>query len=121
MLILSRVCAEFHDSTGAKIFAVTPETRLTFLPAPEAIREDPLFALLREDRLIEISDNGPLQRQLENDPEAKPQDPKSENPKAKLQDPKPEKPEAPDPEPKQKSRNEAEKKPSPRQGSADKP
>ena len=91
MLILSRVCAEFHDSTGAKIFSVTPETRLTFLPAPEAIREDPLFALLREDRLIEISDNGPLQRQLENDPEAKPQNPRSE------------------------------KKPSSRQGSADKP
>jgi len=125
MLILSRVCAEFHDSTGAKIFSVTPETRLTFLPAPEAIREDPLFALLREDRLIEISDNGPLQRQLENDPEAKPQDPKSENPKAKPQDPKPEKPEkkpeTPDPELKQKSRNEAGNKPSSRQGPADKP
>ena len=110
MLILSRVCAEFHDSTGAKIFSVTPETRLTFLPAPEAIREDPLFALLREDRLIEISDNGPLQRQLENDPEAKPQDPIPEK-----------KPEAPEPEQKQKPRNEAGNKPSSRQGSADKP
>ena len=122
MLILSRVCAEFHDSTGAKIFSVTPETRLTFLPAPEAIREDPLFALLREDRLIEISDNGPLQRQLENDPETMPEDQKSENPEAKPQNPRSEKkPETPDPEPKQKSRNEAEKKPSPRQESADKP
>lgn len=110
MLILSRVCAEFHDSTGAKIFSVTPETRLTFLPAPEAIREDPLFALLREDRLIEISDNGPLKKQLENDPETKPEDPKPEK-----------KPETPDPEPKQKSRNEAGNKPSPRQGAADKP
>ena len=110
MLILSRVCAEFHDSTGAKIFSVTPETRLTFLPAPEAIREDPLFALLREDRLIEISDNGPLKKQLENDPETKPEDPKPEK-----------KPETPDPEPKQKSRNEAGNKPSSRQGPADKP
>ncbi len=110
MLILSRVCAEFHDSTGAKIFSVTPETRLTFLPAPEAIREDPLFALLREDRLIEISDNGPLKKQLENDPETKPEDPKSEK-----------KTETPDPEPKQKSRSEAGNKPSPRQGPADKP
>lgn len=103
MLILSRVCAEFHDSKGAKIFSVTPETRLTFLPAPEAIREDPLFALLREDRLIEISDNGPLKKQLENDPETMPEDQKSENPEAKPQNPR------------------SEKKPSPRQGSADKP
>ena len=43
MLILSRVCAEFRDRSGAVIHRVTPETRLTFREAPEAIREDPLF------------------------------------------------------------------------------
>ena len=69
MLMLSRGCAEFCDKSGAVIVAVTPQTRLTFQAAPEAIREDPLFDMLRADRLIEVSDGGPRQKQLENDPE----------------------------------------------------
>ena len=71
MLLLSRVCAEFHDHTGATVFTVTPQTRLTFQEAPESIREDPLFRMLLEDRSIEVSDNGPRQKELENDPEQK--------------------------------------------------
>ena len=78
MLILSRVCAEFHDKKGAKIFSVTPETRLTFCQAPDEIREDPLFALLQKERLIEVSDSGPRQKQLENDPETNPDPPAPE-------------------------------------------
>ncbi len=62
MLILSRVCAEFHDKSGAKIFTVTPETRLTFQEAPDAIREDPLFALLRNDRSIEVTEDAPRKK-----------------------------------------------------------
>ena len=72
MLILSRVCAEFHDHTGAAVFTVTPQTRLTFQEAPEAIREDPLFRMLLDDRSIEVSDNGPRKKQLENDPMSEP-------------------------------------------------
>ena len=72
MLILSRVCAEFRDQSGAPLFKVTPETRLTFLEAPEEIRQDPLFSLLQEERSIEVSDNGPRKKQLENDPETPP-------------------------------------------------
>ena len=71
MLILSRVCAEFHDHTGAAVFSVTPQTRLTFQEAPETIREDPLFQMLLDDRSIEVSDNGHRQKELENDPEQK--------------------------------------------------
>ena len=71
MLLLSRVCAEFHDHTGATVFSVTPQTRLTFQEAPESIREDPLFQMLLDDRSIEVSDNGPRQKELENDPEPK--------------------------------------------------
>ena len=78
MLILSRVCAEFHDHTGQTVFAVTPGTRLTFQEAPEAIREDPLFRMLLNDRAMEVSDNGPRKRKLENDPETAEQ-PKAEN------------------------------------------
>ena len=72
MLILSRVCAEFHDSAGAVLFTVTPQTRLTFQEAPEAIREDPLFQMLIDERSLEVSDNGSRKKQLENDPAAAP-------------------------------------------------
>lgn len=69
MLLLSRVCAEFRDRSGAVLFTFTPQTRLTFQEAPEAIRDDPLFTMLLNDRSIEVSDSGPRQKQLENDPE----------------------------------------------------
>ena len=49
MLILSRVCAEFRDRAGNTVFNIGPHDLLSFLEAPEAIREDPLFALLQED------------------------------------------------------------------------
>ena len=70
MLILSRVCAEFRDRSGAVIHTVTPAMRLSFHEAPEAIRQDPLFTLLRNDRSIEVADQGARRKQLENDPEA---------------------------------------------------
>ena len=69
MLILSRVCAEFHNKSGEPVFTVTPRTRLTFQEAPEAIREDPLFDMLLHDRSIEVTENGARRKQLENDPE----------------------------------------------------
>ena len=72
MLILSRVCAEFRDHTGATVFSVTPQTRLTFQEAPDTIREDPLFRMLLDDRSIEVSDDGPRRKQLENDPMSEP-------------------------------------------------
>ena len=72
MLILSRVCAEFHDAYGTVLFRVTPQTRLTFQEAPEAIREDPLFQMLLADRSMEVSDNGSRKKQLENDPMSEP-------------------------------------------------
>ena len=72
MLILSRVCAEFRDRSGTVIYRVTPETRLTFREAPEAIREDPLFRMLLAERSLEVSDNGPRKKQLENDPMSEP-------------------------------------------------
>ena len=68
MLILSRVCAEFHDKSGTPVFKVTPKTRLTFQEAPEAIRDDPLFAMLLNDRSIEVAENNARKKELENDP-----------------------------------------------------
>ena len=65
MLILSRVCAEFRDHTGAVVHRVTPETRLTFREAPEAIREDPLFRLLVSEGALEATVTPLLQKELE--------------------------------------------------------
>lgn len=68
MLLLSRVCAEFRDRTGAVLFAVTPETRLTFQEAPESIRQDPLFGMLLNDHSIEVTEDKNKKKRLENDP-----------------------------------------------------
>lgn len=70
MLLLSRVCAEFRDRTGAVLFAVTPETRLTFQEAPESIRQDPLFGMLLSDHSIEVTEDKNKKKALENDPAA---------------------------------------------------
>jgi len=70
MLILSRVCADFHDSHGHLLFSVTPATRNTFINAPDAIREDPLFDLLCTDGSLEAGITQAQQRQMENDPDA---------------------------------------------------
>ena len=69
MLILSRVCAEFRDRTGAVIHRVTPETRLSFREAPDAIREDPLFRMLVEEGSLEASVTPVQKKQLEADPQ----------------------------------------------------
>ena len=68
MLILSRVCAEFRDRTGAVLYRVTPETRLTFREAPEAIREDPLFQMLIREGSLEAAVTPERQKQLEAEP-----------------------------------------------------
>ena len=68
MLILSRVCAEFRDHTGAVVHRVTPETRLTFREAPETIREDPLFQMLVEEGSLEAAVTHLQRKKLEADP-----------------------------------------------------
>lgn len=68
MLILSRVCAEFRDHTGAVVHRVTPESRLSFREAPDSIREDPLFRMLVEEGALEASITPVRQKELEADP-----------------------------------------------------
>ena len=68
MLVLSRVCAEFRDHTGAVVHRVTPETRLMFQEAPESIREDPLFRMLVSDGSLEAAVTPERQKQLDADP-----------------------------------------------------
>ena len=70
MLILSRVCAEFHDLKGASLFSVTPSTRGIFVEAPDSIRQDPLFRMLISDGSLEAAVPEERKRMLENDPAA---------------------------------------------------
>ena len=69
MRIISHVCADFYDSEGAVIFSVTPSTRNLYIPAPDAIRQDPLFAMLVADGSIEAVISDDRKRVLEQDPE----------------------------------------------------
>lgn len=68
MLILSRVCADFHNRKGELVHRVTPLNRMTFHEAPESIREDPLFRLLAEEGSLEAAATTLQRKQLENDP-----------------------------------------------------
>ena len=68
MMILSRVCAQFHNAQGETLFSVTPIMRNIFTEAPEAIREDPLFDLLVADGSMEVAVTAARQKLLENDP-----------------------------------------------------
>ena len=70
MLILSRVCAEFHNAAGRTVFTVTPANLLSFLEAPEEIQEDPLFRMLLRDGSLEAVRSVQERRQLEADPAA---------------------------------------------------
>ena len=73
MFLMSRVCAEFHDKTGAVHFAVHPADRCVFLDAPDSIRQDPLFNMLLNDGSLELPTTREKQKQLENDPMKKPE------------------------------------------------
>ena len=70
MMILSRVCAQFRDARGNVIFTVDPSNWLTFVEAPEAIQEDPLFQMLVEDGSLDASITPAKRKTLENDPTA---------------------------------------------------
>ena len=69
MLILSRVCAEFRDKSGQVLLTVTPDRLLSFIEAPEAVREDPLFSLLLSDGSLEAVRSVDQRKALEADPD----------------------------------------------------
>ena len=73
MMIVAFACAEFHDKTGAVLFAVHPADRCVFLDAPDSIRQDPLFNMLLNDGSLELPTTREKQKQLENDPMKKPE------------------------------------------------
>ena len=71
MTILSRVCAQFHDRHGVPVFRVTPAMLHTIqTDVPEAIRQDPLFALLVAEGSLEEVLTASQKKALEKDPVA---------------------------------------------------
>ncbi len=74
MTILSRVCAEFHDNTGAVLFTVNPGDLLKPLDnVPEGIRQDPLFDMLVADGSLDVVEKKEDLKRAENDPDKKPE------------------------------------------------
>ena len=73
MRLLSRVCAEFHDPSGAVLFTVHPAVRGVFLDAPDSIRQDPLFGMMLSDGSLELPTISARVKQLENDPMKEPE------------------------------------------------
>ena len=73
MLILSRVCAEFHDDTGTVLFNIQPSMLNLFIDAPESIKQDPLFDMLLSDGSLEAPVDKAIRKKLENDPDKKPE------------------------------------------------
>ena len=68
MLIIPYVCAEFHDKTGAVIHKIRPEDLRIATKAPEAIRQDPLFAMMVSDGSLKVPETKSELKKLENDP-----------------------------------------------------
>ena len=82
MLILSRVCVEFHNRRGEPVHRVTPEMLQTFHEAPESIMEDPIFRLLVAERSLEANVSEERRKILENEPAAEAEQPEGEVPPA---------------------------------------
>ena len=71
MLVVPYVCAEFHDKSGNVIHRIHAHELRTITEVPEAVQQDPLFALLVKDELLKAPDSKLDLMALENDPDAK--------------------------------------------------
>lgn len=74
MLVVPFVCAEFHDKSGNVIHRIHPRELRNAVEIPDAVQQDPLFALLVKDKSLRAPENKIDLKMLENDPDAKPDD-----------------------------------------------
>lgn len=70
MFMMCRVCAQFRDAHGKVIFTVDRGLVNQFMEVPDAIQEDPLFAMLLADGSVKANVSPAERRTLENDPMA---------------------------------------------------
>ncbi len=69
MMMLCRVCAEFHDKKGAVLYRVRPDMlNRMMVDVPESIRQDPLFQMLVNDDSLEVVVSAAQKKRLEDDP-----------------------------------------------------
>ena len=68
MLLLSHVCVEFHDTHGKLIHTVPPRMIKVLHEAPDAIRQDPMFQMLKAEGSVQVPESKQEQKSLENDP-----------------------------------------------------
>ena len=71
MLVVPYVCAEFHDKSGEVIHRIHAHELRTITEVPEAVQQDPLFAVLVKDEMLKAPDSKLELMALENDPDAK--------------------------------------------------
>ena len=71
MLVVPYVCAEFHDKSGEVIHRIHAHELRTITEVPEAVQQDPLFALLVKDEMLKAPDSKLELMALENDLDAK--------------------------------------------------
>ena len=70
MLIVPRVCAEFHSQTGEVLFTVRPHMLGNLVEAPDSIRQDLLFRLLVNEGSLKAVEDAADKKAMENDPMA---------------------------------------------------
>ena len=68
MLILARVCADFHDKNRDLLHRITPRDLNLFREVPESIQQDPLFQMLVDDGSIKFPADAAKDKALEQDP-----------------------------------------------------
>ncbi len=81
LLIISKVCAEFHDGAGTPLFTIHADQLLKPIEAPESIRQDPLYDMLVQSRELEAVEKKEDLKKAENDPFGKSKEKKPEKTK----------------------------------------
>ena len=70
MVVVPFVCAEFHDPSGKVIHRIRDHELRNIVTVPDAIMQDPLFAMMVEDGSLKAPENKLELKALENDPDA---------------------------------------------------
>ena len=70
MLVVPFVCAEFHTKTGEVIHTIRAHELRNITEVPDAIVQDPLYALMVKDGTLRAPENKLDLKALENDPDA---------------------------------------------------
>ena len=71
MLVVPFACAEFHDKSGNVIHRIHAHELRNITEVPDAIVQDPLYALMVDEGSLKAPESKIDLKALENDPDAK--------------------------------------------------